>query len=209
MDKINKNDSMEKLKFDLYKNYLLSDITEKFKRYRPLIEELADRQGKNIEVSFTGDKVLVNYSKYSDFVNISVHLFRNMVDHGIETEDERIEKTKPQKGYIEVNFKNGGDSFLITLKDDGGGIDPGRIKKIALEKGLKTKTDLEKMNDSDLLNMIFLAGFSTKEEVTDISGRGVGMDAVKESIDLLGGQISISSKIDEGTTFFIKLPIIG
>ncbi|MDC0254939.1 response regulator, partial [Bacteriovoracales bacterium] len=209
MDRIDKTNDIKELKFDLYKNFLLSDIQEKFKRYGSLVEELAERQGKRIETLFSGEKILVNYSKYSDFVNISVHLFRNMVDHGIETEDERVEKAKPQKGNIEVNFKNGGDSFMITLKDDGVGIDPNRIKKIAQEKGLKSKTDLEKMNDSDLLDMIFLAGFSTKDEVTDISGRGIGMDAVRESIDILGGEISISSKIDEGTTFFIKLPKVS
>ena len=128
----------------------------------------------------------------------------------LETEKVNLEVPSPITGVVsEVNFKNGGDSFMITLKDDGGGIDPSRVKKIAQEKGLKSKTDLEKMNDSDLLNMIFIAGFSTKEEVTDISGRGIGMDAVKESIDLLGGEISISSKIDEGTTFFIKLPKVS
>ena len=206
MEKIKACESLEELEFDLYKNYLLSDIKEKFERYRPLVDELAETQSKVIDMDFTGDKVLVEYAKFSDFVNVSIHLFRNMVDHGIETEDERIEKTKPQRGSIKVEFKNNGDSFYINMTDDGEGIDPERIKDKVLEKGLKSEDELQDLKDSDFVDMIFLPGFSTKEEVTDVSGRGVGMDAVRASVERLGGTISVSSKIDEGTTFVIKLP---
>ena len=99
--------------------YLLTDLKTKFERYIPLVDEIAERQGKAINVEISGDKVLVDTNKYSNFINSSIHLFRNMVDHGIESEDERIEKTKPQKGKIRVDFKLNGGDFEIILQDDG------------------------------------------------------------------------------------------
>ena len=132
-----------------------------------------------------------------------------MIDHGIETEDERVEKTKPHKGKIKVNFKSNVKSFEIFIQDDGRGIDPKVIKNKVLEKGLKSEKDLENLKDSDFINMIFLPGFSTKKEVTDISGRGIGMDALKEEVQKLGGTVSVSSRINEGTTFLIKLPFFN
>tara|TARA_Y100001954_G_scaffold216322_1_gene247423 strand:+ start:811 stop:2829 length:2019 start_codon:yes stop_codon:yes gene_type:complete len=209
MEKIKKSETLDDLELDLYKNYLLSDIKEKFERYKPLIDELAEKQSKVIDTEFSGDEIKVDTNKYSNLINTSIHLFRNMVDHGIETEDERIEKTKPQRGQIKVDFKNNGDTFIIQMTDDGGGIDPEKIKDKVLEKGLKSEEDLQNLKDSDLVDMIFLPGFSTKEKVTDVSGRGVGMDAVREEVERLGGTISVSSKIDEGTKFTIELPVLS
>ena len=198
--------SLDQLFSYLRENYLLSDIKEKFERYRPLVEELADEQGKVIDVNIEGDEIRVDVNRYSGFINTSIHLFRNMVDHGIETEDERIEKTKNPRGRITVLFKNMGVRFFIEICDDGAGINPDKIKEKVLEKGLKKE---EELKNSDLLDLIFLPGFSTKEEVTDISGRGVGLDAVRAEVESLGGIISVSSKIDEGTTFKIELPILS
>ena len=110
-------------------------------------------------------------------------------------------KTKPQKGHIKVDFKLNGGDFEIVLQDDGGGIDLERIKEKALERGLKSEEDLKNIEDSALVEMIFLPGFSTKVEATDVSGRGVGMDAVRKEVEKLGGSISVASKMDEGTTF--------
>jgi two-component system chemotaxis sensor kinase CheA len=124
-----------------------------------------------------------------------------MVDHGIESEDERIEKTKSQKGNILIHFEHMKNSFSIQLKDDGQGIFPDKLSKKAIEIGLKTSKEIETLEESKIIEMIFLPGLSTKEEV---SGRGIGMNAVK-----MGGKISVSSKIDDGTTFTIILPILG
>lgn len=209
MKMIQSSKTLDNLKFDLYKNYLLSDIKEKFERYKFLLDELAEKQNKFIDVYFVGDKVLVEYSKFSNFVNVCIHLFRNIVDHGIESEDERIEKIKPQRGKVSVKFKNDGDYFYIDLTDDGKGIDPQKIKEKIIEKGIKKEKELEDVNNFDLVDMIFLPGLSTKEEVTDLSGRGIGMDAVREEVERLGGKISVISKIDEGTTFTIKLPVMA
>jgi two-component system chemotaxis sensor kinase CheA len=193
---------------NIYNNFILVNLKDKFKRYRTLVEEMATLQGKSIECDFSGDKVMVEYNKYAEFVNVSIHLFRNMVDHGIETEDVRIEKTKSRKGKISIEFKKNDETFFIHLKDDGGGIDPEKIKDKVIEKGLKNESDLENLMDSDFINMIFLPGFSTKEIVTDISGRGIGMNAVREEVENLGGKITVSSTLDEGTTFVIKLPLL-
>ena len=208
MKMIKSSKTLENLKFDLYKNYLLSDIKEKFERYKFLVDELAEKQNKFIDVLFLGDKVLVEYSKFSNLVNVCIHIFRNMVDHGIESEDERIEKIKPERGKISVKFKNEGDYFYIDFTDDGKGIDPQKIKEKLIDKGIKKDKELEGINDSNLVDMIFLPGLSTKEEVTDLSGRGIGMDAVREEVERLGGKISVISKIDKGTTFTIKLPVM-
>ena len=207
--KIDNSDTLNDLKSDLYKNYLLTDIKEKFERYIPLVEEIAERQNKSVKMNISGEKVLLEYSKYSTFVNVSIHLFRNMVDHGIETEKERLEKSKNQEGKIKIDFKKEEKFFLINLSDDGRGINPEIIKKILLKKGLKVESDLENLNNEEMIDLIFLPGFSTKNVVTEISGRGVGMDAVREEVERLGGQISASSKIDEGTAFLIKLPILS
>tara|TARA_B100000029_G_scaffold83258_1_gene74266 strand:- start:1911 stop:4598 length:2688 start_codon:yes stop_codon:yes gene_type:complete len=192
----------------LRENYLLSDIKNKFERYRPLVDQLADKQGKAINVHIKGDEVRVDTNQYSNFINTSIHLFRNMVDHGIEPEDERIEKTKDQRGSISVEFKKNGNSFTIVIQDDGAGIDPEKIKNITVQKGLKKLSELTDITQQGLINMIFLPGFSTKEEVTEYSGRGIGMDAVREEVENLGGKIEVSSTIDEGTQFTIELPIL-
>jgi chemotaxis protein histidine kinase CheA len=209
MKKIEKTESLDNLKLDIYQNYLLSDIKDKFERYRPLIEDLAKKQKKSIDLAFSGDKILIEYAKFSNFVNVTIHLFRNMVDHGIETEEERIEKTKSKRGHINVEFKHNGDSFYIHFTDDGRGINPEKIKSCVLEKGLKSEQELKDLKDSDCLNMIFLPGLSTKKEVTSISGRGVGMDAVRAAVESLGGTISVFSKVDVGTTFIIELPVLS
>ena len=195
---------------DFIKNeYLLSDLKTKFERYIPLVDEMAERQGKSINFQISGDKVLVDTNKYSDFINTSIHLFRNMVDHGIESEDERIEKTKPQQGNIKVNFKLNGGDFEIILQDDGQGINPDKVKEKAIAKRLKSEEELSQIKNKEIVDMIFLPGLSTKEEVTEFSGRGIGMNAVRDEIKKLKGKISESSKVDEGTIFTIKLPILS
>ena len=190
------------------REYLYSDIKLKFERYISLVNELAQRQDKSIEVKILGEEILVDTNKYSKFINSSIHIFRNMVDHGIEPEDERIEKTKPQRGKIKLLFKKNERNFEIEIKDDGQGINLDKLKKKAIDNGLKSKVEISNFDKQEILDLIFLPGFSTKEDVTDISGRGVGMDAVKKEVIGLNGDIQVSSKMNEGTTFVITLPII-
>ena len=145
--------------------YLLSDLKEKFHRYQDLIDEIAEAQGKSVEFIILGDTIKVNAQSYSEFINSTVHVFRNMIDHGIEAEEERASKSKPTKGTIKTIFKLGAESFSITFEDDGKGINPQSIKEKLIDKQLRTQSELESMKDMDVVNLIFLPGFSTKEGV--------------------------------------------
>ena len=193
----------------LMKNYLLTDIKKKFEKYRPLIFELASKQGKKVDLKIYGDEIKVDERRYSDFIKNTIHLFRNMVDHGIETEKERINLTKSEVGIIEIDFRLKTDSFVVKFFDDGSGINPESIKGKLIEKGLKKEEELEQVNQQSLVEMIFTPGFSTKEELTDISGRGVGLDAVKKEVEKLGGSISVHSRLGEGTLFVVELPLLN
>jgi len=197
--------TIEELKHFLYHNYTLQDMKGFFQKFSYIIDHVSGQQGKSIDFVINGDEVKVDKSKYSDFLNVSIHLFRNMVDHGIETEDERIEKNKPEKGTIEVQVKLRENFMVILIEDNGRGIDTKKVKEKVLEKGLKTEEELKTF---DPLELIFIPGLSTRDEVTEYSGRGVGMDAVKEEVLKLKGNISVSSVIDEGTSFKIQLPLL-
>ncbi len=205
---IDETDSLNTLRSHIQKNYILTDIKEKFSRYKQLIDEIAKEQGKVIDFQIKGDKVLVDYSIFSNLIDTSIHIFRNMVDHGIETEDERIEKTKSQKGVITVEFISNGDNFIINMNDDGRGINTKKIKQKLLKNELMPEDNIQKLDESELINSIFLPGLSTKEQVSYLSGRGIGMDAVRDEVEKLGGNISVTSKIDEGTKFSITLPYV-
>ena len=197
--------SIDELKDFLHQRYVLQDVKDLFHKFSYIIKNTSNQQGKTVEYIIEGDVVKVDKMKYNNFLNVCVHLFRNMVDHGIEFEEDRIEKQKPIKGYIKVELKERGDFFDILIQDDGQGIDSQKLVKKALANSLKTEEEIKK---EDPLDLIFIHGLSTKEEVTDASGRGVGMGAVKEEISNLKGSISVSSFTDEGTTFLIRLPII-
>ena len=140
----NRFETKEDFTFHLKTNFLFVDIKEKFERYRPIINEIAQKQEKDVNLEISGDVILVDYSRYSNFINSSIHVFRNMVDHGIEKEDERIEKFKPQKGLIKLEFKERGDNFDILIRDDGRGIKPSAIKNILLERNLMSQDEADK-----------------------------------------------------------------
>ena len=189
-------------------NYILSDLKEKFYRYKELVDEIAEAQGKSVNFVISGDIIQVNTQSYSSFINSIIHLFRNMIDHGIETEEERVEREKNSKGNIKVQFRLEEEKFTITLEDDGKGVDPKVIKEKTLEKKLILDSDIEKMDDLEIINLIFLPNFSTKADVSLISGRGIGMDVVKKETESLGGEIEVRSVLNKGTSFKITLPLI-
>ena len=207
MAKIKEYSNFEDFHFYIYQNYFLSDLRNKFGHYRTLVEEIGRNQGKSINWEISGDKIIVDTTKYRDFINASIHIFRNMIDHGIESEDERIEKAKPQSCKITLDFKLNGDSFYVNLTDDGKGIDIETLKKKAIEHGVKKQDEINNLNEEEITELIFTQGLSTKEDISDISGRGIGMDVVKDEVEKLGGEITVSSKVDEGVQFSIKLPI--
>ena len=199
--------SLEELHLKIYNEYILIDIRKKLKRYESLIKEVASQQDKKINFKISGDEVLVEYNKYSEFVNSLIHVFRNMVDHGIESQEERKDAKKSREALIEVNFENNTDHFLIIFKDDGRGMDLEKIRSVALKRKLKTKEEIDLLSETEIYNLIFAHGFSTRDSIDDISGRGVGMEAVLTEVINIGGTISASSKPNKETKFTVKLPL--
>ncbi|WP_213698400.1 chemotaxis protein CheA [Acetomicrobium sp.] len=178
-----------------------------FDRFPRMVRDLCRNLGKEAELFIEGSETELDRTVIDEIGDPMIHLLRNALDHGIETPQERISKGKPRKGSITIAAFQEGNSVLIEVMDDGRGIDPGVIKKKALEKGVVTKEEAEFMPDDEALALVCLPGFSTSEKVTDLSGRGVGMDVVKNKVESLGGQFHITSKVDEGTKVTIKLPL--
>jgi two-component system chemotaxis sensor kinase CheA len=134
-------------------------------------------------------------------------MVRNSVDHGIEMPDVRVARGKPAAGQLKLEARQEGDHIRITVRDDGGGIDPERLRRKAVEKGLIDASAAANMSQEETLQLIFLPGLSTKEQVSDLSGRGVGMDVVRSNIAALNGQVQIESAVGRGTTFYIRVPL--
>ncbi len=168
--------------------------------------ELAERTNKSLKVTLKGEETEIVHDRFKPFFTSLVHLIRNAVDHGIEEPSTGTMLGKPESGELQVEAVIQGDDLIVKISDDGAGIDPKVIKSKALEKGLISRDETEKLSDDEVRRLIFCPGFSTSEAVSDLSGRGEGMDAVAVEVEALEGNIEISSKIDEGTRFIIKLP---
>ena len=136
-----------------------------------------------------------------------IHMVRNCCDHGIEMPNERVELGKPETGVVVLSASQQGDHILLRIIDDGAGMDPQKLRQVAVRKGLMDESAAARLSDSDALNLIFAPGFSTNTEVTDISGRGVGMDVVKTNISKLNGIVHVLSTYGQGTTIEIKVPL--
>ena len=185
----------------------LLPISYIFDRYPRLIRELSKKLNKKIKYIEEGKDTKLDKTVIEKLADPMIHLIRNSIDHGIEPPEERIKKGKPQEGIIKISARSEGDRVYITIEDDGRGIDENKVIKKALEKRLINPDLIDKMSKEEKLKLIFLPGLSTKDEITDLSGRGVGMDAVKNTIEELGGNIYIESEIDKGTKITIELPL--
>jgi two-component system chemotaxis sensor kinase CheA len=175
-----------------------------FQRFPRLVRDLARSLNKEIDIRFKGEDTEVDKSVIQAIADPLVHIVRNAADHGIETPELRIAAGKPRLGTIELRARNEGTDVVIEIADDGHGLDSERLKRKALEKGLISPG--ASMSEQAAFQLILLPGFSTAEKVTDVSGRGVGMDVVINNIQKLKGTISIESVKGKGTTFKIKLP---
>ncbi len=180
-------------------------VGEVFHRFTRLVRELSETRNKSIELIITGEETELDKGVLEKITDPLVHLIRNAIDHGIEPPEERVSKGKPAKGRIHLSAFQLGDSVYIEVEDDGRGLDKERILKKALSAGLINSA--AGLTDEQIFNLIFQPGFSTAEKVTDISGRGVGMDVVKKNIESLNGKVFIRTKPDAGTTISIKLPL--
>jgi two-component system chemotaxis sensor kinase CheA len=162
--------------------------------------------GKNTKLEISGEETEVDKNIIDTLGEPLMHLIRNSLDHGIESKEERLEKGKDERGLIALDAVNTGGDVIISIQDDGKGLDRDTIIEKASKNNLLTKSP-EEMSDKEVFSLILLPGFSTKEDVTEYSGRGVGMDVVKRSIEKVGGNIQIESKKDKGTTISIKIPL--
>jgi two-component system, chemotaxis family, sensor kinase CheA len=172
-----------------------------------MVEEAAIVLGKEIDFSAKGSDVLMDKAILEKINDPVLHLIRNSVDHGIEMPEERETQGKPRAGRIGVECTSEGGNIILRIRDDGAGIDPEKIMRQALEKGLTNEAELEEIGETEVYNFIFMSGFSTKKTISDLSGRGVGLDIVKHNIDSVKGKISIRSTKGEGTEFILSLPL--
>ncbi len=178
--------------------------------YRPLkrvVRDSSKKLSKDVELRVIGEELRIDTSVGKVLSNALVHLVRNGIDHGIETIERRLEIGKDKEGDLQIDTYIEADNIIVKVKDDGNGIDKERLKAKAIEKELYTREELDKMSNQRILSLIFDSGFSTASEVTDISGRGVGMDMVKNSIESINGKITIDSRLGKGTTFVMTIPI--
>lgn len=180
-----------------------SIVSAKFPR---MVRDTARKLGKKISFDVDGDWIEMDRTILEGAKSIFTHLVRNSLDHGIEMPEKRVTKGKKQEGKLKIAVSQNTGFVQFVISDDGGGIDPEKLKEKALSKGIITQQQSESMADDKALNLIYAPGFSTSGNVTDISGRGVGMDVVKTEVEKLGGSIHLESRLGEGTSFTIKLP---
>lgn len=182
----------------------LENLFDKFPR---MVRDLSLQCAKQIHFSMEGKEHGIDRSMIEDLMDPLTHLLRNAIDHGIEDEWQRLERGKAAQGSLKLTASQGENHILITVEDDGGGIDLAKIQKKALEKGWITLEEAPYLSDEDWMRYIFEPGFTTAAQVSDISGRGVGLDVVKSNITRLSGQIDVQSELGTGTRFIIKLPL--
>jgi two-component system chemotaxis sensor kinase CheA len=180
-------------------------VRNTFQKMNRVIRDLAAKVGKEVELVVEGEDTELDRTIVEEISDPLVHMIRNSVDHGIEKPDVRIQRGKPAKGTIKLRAFHQGANIVLEIKDDGNGLNRERILAKAMEKGLVKEG--QQISDADIYGLIMAAGFSTAEKVTDISGRGVGMDVVKRNIEKLHGKIDIKSVSGEGSTFSIYLPL--
>ncbi len=178
-----------------------------FSRFPRLVRDLSRKSGKKIDLIIEGEETELDKSVVEVVGDPLLHLIRNAVDHGQETPEERRAAGKPEVGKIWLRAFHEGNSVIIEVEDDGKGIDPEKIKKKAIEKGIITPQEAEKMDDREAIDLIFAPGFSTAEKVTDVSGRGVGMDVVRNNIKNLNGNVFVHTELGKGTKFVLSLPL--
>jgi two-component system chemotaxis sensor kinase CheA len=178
-----------------------------FQRFRRLVRDLSLRQGKEINLIFEGDETGLDKTIIDGIGESLLHLIRNAVDHGIEGPAERRGTGKSPVATLKLKACHEGNNIVITVEDDGRGIEAEKLREAAVAKGLVSRADARALNDQEALQLIFLPGFSTRREVTDTSGRGIGLDVVKKSITSFNGIMETHSKPGAGTRFIIKLPL--
>lgn len=176
-------------------------------RFPRMIRDLSKKLNKEMELIMTGEDTELDRTVIDEIGDPLMHMLRNAADHGLESTIDRLKIGKPQVGTIRLDAYQDGNNVTIEVSDDGAGVDVEKVKKKALEKGQITEEQAEYMTDKEAIDLLFMPAFSTSEKITDVSGRGVGLDVVKNKIEGLGGDVEVVTKLGEGTTFIVRLPL--
>ena len=182
----------------------IESVVSKFPR---MIRDLSKKLDKKMELYMSGEETELDRTVVDEIGDPLMHLLRNAADHGLESADVRAKLGKPEAGSIFLDAYQDGNNVIIEVRDDGAGIDVEEVKKTAIERGVITPEQGESMSEKDIINLLFHAGFSTSKKISDVSGRGVGLDVVKSKIESLSGEVEVKSKMGEGSTWTIRLPL--
>ena len=182
----------------------IETVVQKFPK---MIRDLSKKLDKKMQLFMSGEETELDRTVVDEIGDPLMHLLRNSADHGLESAEVRKERGKPEVGSIFLDAYQDGNNVIIEVRDDGNGIDVEAVKKKAIERGTITPEQAENMADKDVIGLLFLPSFSTSEKVTDVSGRGVGLDVVKSKIESLSGEVEVKTKLGEGSTFIIRLPL--
>lgn len=182
-------------------------VSSVFSRFPRLVRDLSRKSGKEVDLIMEGEETELDKSVVEVIGDPLVHLIRNSVDHGIESEDVRLAAGKAPKGKVTLRAFHKGNSVAIEIEDDGKGIDPDKMREVAIRKGVITPEEAAQLDDREAMELIFAPGFSSAEKITDISGRGVGMDVVRTNIKNLKGSVNTYSEVGKGTRFTLSLPL--
>jgi len=182
----------------------IKKVLAKFPR---LVRDMSASVNKDVDLIISGEGTEVDKTVIENIADPLTHILRNSIDHGLESTEDRIAQGKPDRGKIEINIFQKGNQIVIQISDDGRGIDLDKLKAKAIEKGLLSREDATKMTNEAITEIIFMPGFSTKDEATELSGRGVGMDVVKTNISQLNGYVEVTTEKNVGTTFRICIPL--
>jgi two-component system chemotaxis sensor kinase CheA len=182
-------------------------VEQLFRRFPRLVRDVAKQCGKDVALELSGQNTDLDKGILDSLAEPLMHLVRNSVDHGIEPADERLAVGKPARGTVYLNAYHQGTQVVIEIRDDGRGMNPAQLRAHAVEKGIIKPEEAKRLTDQEALNLIFESGFSTASEVTEVSGRGIGMDVVRTVLDRLKGTVHISSQLGRGTTIQLRAPL--
>ncbi len=185
----------------------MQPVKKIFSKFPRIVRDLAKKLNKKVNLVLEGEDTEIDRSILDKLEDPLIHLVRNAIDHGIEPPEERVKAGKPEEGIIKLSAFQEGDRIIIAIEDDGRGINVEKVKKKAVEKGLITPEQADNMSDKEAFELLFMPGFSTAEQVSEVSGRGVGMDVVASTIHTLRGTIEVESEPGKGTKFIMKLPL--
>ncbi len=182
-------------------------VERTFNRFPRMVRDLAKDLGKSIKLDMSGEETEVDRTVIDEIGDPLIHLIRNSIDHGIESMEQRVRIGKPESGTVALRAYPDGNTVVIEIEDDGNGINTQKVAEKAISRGLITKSEADNMSQTEIVNLLFKPGFSTADVITDLSGRGVGLDVVKTKIEALGGIVEVQTELGVGSKFIIRLPL--